>query len=84
MRIVAFHAPDAPERERYVAYWYRPIVKKGEQIGEDRLLMGFPARTKELAIASANAWLLAEQAKLAEAAKAKAEREANRKKARAA
>ena len=84
MRIVSFHAPDAPERERYIAYWYRPIVRKGEQIGEERLLVGFSARTKELAIASADAWLLAEQTKIAEAKKAKAEREAKRKKARAA
>jgi len=79
MRIVTFTSPDAPERERWIAYFYRQLFSKGAQTGEERLPMSFAAPTKALAHAGAEAWWAAEQSKRANAAKAQAERDAARK-----
>lgn len=74
MRIIAYTSPDAPERERWLAYIFLPA--KG---GEVRLPTWFSGTTKAHAQAKALAWWTADQADRAAKAEKKAERDAARK-----
>ena len=80
MRIATFSSTDAPESERWHAYWYRPTRNKAGVItGEERLPLVIVGRTKDVVIARAEAWWAKEQAKIADEAQAAAERAARRK-----
>jgi hypothetical protein len=83
MRIITYHAADAPERERYLAYIFMPAKTRDGQASEVRLPTWFPGSTKELASARAAAWWTGEQKKRADEAEAQAARDAARKKGRA-
>ncbi|WP_448952182.1 hypothetical protein [Labrys neptuniae] len=78
MRVVIYQAADAPARERCQAVIFVSArTMKGEQT-EVRLQLTITAPTKELAQARAEAWWAAEQKKRADAAEAKAARDAKR------
>ena len=57
MRIVTHQSKDAPPKHAWIAAFYVPAG-----MAEERLPMVFFGRTKDIAVAKAEAWLSAERA----------------------
>lgn len=63
--ILVHECPDAPDGHRFIAGFYRPVMKDGETVGWSRLPMIISSGDRDKAISAARDFWAEEQAKIA-------------------